>query len=1166
MTTHQTFSPLTQGNIAVRNKDYVTAIGHYIYAARNTPELAKMLSCNIRMAQRKYRNQRALIPRLRVAICSTLLADGMPGRIHAFTNFYNDFADIELIGISSQSSYSEEAERASSTSKPTRLLAILDDNDSINKAIDFIACSPFDSLHLFKPCARTLLIGTLYKIIWDAKVLIDIDDETFLPGESELAGVLDAYLQGNQAFPALSSSNTEEWLKISLSLAKEFDGITASSAAVQQRFGGELISHALEEKNILKLKRSIENTTSRSLSQAMAKLAGIFMPQLAQLVQEQKYPSLHHNLESGAHTQYRLESQPNSSNTATVELATSTLESPPTKFELSDYILEQINKLGLFDAEWYVEEHSLGISTEEALQHYLTQGIEQDLNPSDKFNTRFYKQSNPDIVSVGANPFIHYATQGINEGRRPLPLENIATASGTGSPQVSSAQLDGYTLEQINKLNLFDAEWYIKEYALNITIDEALDHYLIFGIEQELNPSSQFNTRHYKRSNPDVMNSGANPFIHYAVQGVNEGRLPLPLDLAQVSTEQKIIDQQYVPYRKVDSIEVEIPAKVICFYLPQFHAIPENDKWWGTGFTEWTNVKPAQPQFEGHYQPHEPDVLGYYNLLDTEVQRKQVELAKNYGVGGFCFYYYWFDGKRLLEKPVENYLNDKSLDLPFCLCWANENWSRRWDGLENDILMGQNHCPEDDLAFIESLAPYLKDSRYIRVDGKPLVIIYRPGLFPDPVGTGKFWRQWCRENGIGEIHLALTHSFEKTPPHEYGYDSVVEFPPNNTGIPNITAQIEGVNEDFAGSIYDWGTLVKRSEDYTTPEYPVFRGVCPSWDNTARKKKKGSILYGSSPRQYQNWLFNAIADTSKRWKGTDRLVFVNAWNEWAEGAHLEPDARYGFAYLEATRNALLKASLCLEQNKSSVDNDTLAVVVHSFYPDILEEIIERLKKTGNTQLKLFVTCPEDKASEVEGILARSGFEHLLLPTTNRGRDVLPFFKILPHILNGHHRAILKLHTKKSKHRDDGDKWRDDLYEKLIGHISAAQQAFKEDSEIGMIGPAGHILPMDSYWGSNEKNVLKLAARLGIGQEQVFDLPFIAGTMFFCRTISLLPLCKLATEDDFELEAGQTDGTFAHAIERIFPILMHSLKLTIMDTEHKKTEHTHSSGEYAYARKG
>lgn len=1154
MSTLQDTSPLTQGNIAVRNKDYATAIEYYVYAARETPVLADTLAFNIRMAQNKYRSQRALAPRPRTALCSASIVNGTAERIHILSNLYQDFADIELISILSQSALSEAIEKLNTTPKHSQLFIALKEKDSLNKVIDFVACSPFDCMHIINPCTKTLLIGSLYKTIWNTKILIDINGTNLLE-ESKFIEMLDSYLQ---ELSSQTNGDNDKWQEIFISLARGFDEITTNNPATQNKFGGLLID-SLEKENTLKLKGSIENATHTPLTQEAIKLTNILVPQLSQLLQAQKNHTPHQQTKNKIKPEiHSLPEDP-----VILKGNDSLTEQPLINFEINEYILEQIEKLNLFDAKWYINKYSLSTSIEEALYHYLTHGIAQDFDPSERFNTRFYKQSNPDIVSFGANPLIHYATQGVNEGRQPLPPSGMGEASATNKLQASSTLLDGYTLEQINKLSLFDAEWYIKEYSLGITADEALDHYLTFGIEQEFNPSTKFNTRYYKRSNPDVVNYGANPFVHYAVQGANEGRLPLPLDLTQVSTEQKIIDQQYVPYRKVDSIGVEMPAKVICFYLPQFHAIPENDKWWGEGFTEWTNVRPAQPQFEGHYQPHEPDVLGYYNLLDPNIQKKQVELAKNYGVGGFCFYYYWFDGKRLLEKPVENYLNDKSLDLPFCLCWANENWSRRWDGLENDILIGQNHCPEDDLAFIKSLAPYLKDDRYIRVDGKPLVIVYRPSLFPDPVGTGKFWRQWCRENGIGEIHLALTHSFEKTPPQEYGYDSVVEFPPNNTGIPNITPQIEGVNEDFAGSIYDWDTLVKRSEDYAMPEYPVFRGVCPSWDNTARKKKKGSILYGSSPRRYQNWLFNAIADNSKRWKGSDRLVFVNAWNEWAEGAHLEPDTRYGFAYLEATRNTLLKASLCLD--KASLENDTLAVVVHSFYPDILEEIIERLKQTGNTQLKLFVTCPEDKAATVENILARSGFEHFLLPTTNRGRDVLPFFKILPHIFDGHHRAILKLHTKKSKHRDDGDKWRDDLYEKLISSIANAQNLFKEAPEIGMIGPEGHILPMDSYWGSNEKNVLKLAARLGVGQEQVFDLPFIAGTMFFCRTISLLPLCKLVAEEDFELEAGQTDGTFAHAIERIFPILMQSLRLKIIDTENNDSREA-SIDEYDYAKKG
>jgi glycosyltransferase involved in cell wall biosynthesis len=365
----------------------------------------------------------------------------------------------------------------------------------------------------------------------------------------------------------------------------------------------------------------------------------------------------------------------------------------------------------------------------------------------------------------------------------------------------------------------------------------------------------------------------------------------------------------------------EPTVRLIAFYLPQFHAIPENDEWWGKGFTEWTNVRRAEPQFVGHEQPHVPADLGYYDLNDPDVQVRQARLAAEYGLGGFCFYFYWFGGKRLLEMPISTFANNPDITLPFCLCWANENWSRRWDGKDSEILIAQDHSADDDIAFIEHLSQYLRNPRYIRVDGKPLVMVYRPGLLPDPRGTAARWRHWCRNNGVGEIHLAYTQSFEAVDPAEYGFDAAIEFPPNNTAPPVITDSVDKLNPAFSGIVYDYRTYPARSEAYVTPPYTLYRGVFPAWDNEARRTGRGAVFHHSSPALYRTWLRNAAIDTERRFVRPDsRLVFVNAWNEWAEGAHLEPDQRYGYAYLQATRAALSDA-----RNRSK-----LVLVTHDAY--------------------------------------------------------------------------------------------------------------------------------------------------------------------------------------------------------------------------------------------
>ncbi len=365
----------------------------------------------------------------------------------------------------------------------------------------------------------------------------------------------------------------------------------------------------------------------------------------------------------------------------------------------------------------------------------------------------------------------------------------------------------------------------------------------------------------------------------------------------------------------------EGPVRLIAFYLPQFHPVPENDRWWGEGFTEWTNVRAAKPQFPGHYQPRVPIDMGYYDLRDAGVQRRQAEIAKRYGVGGFCFYFYWFGGHRLLETPLINYVNDSSIDFPFCLCWANENWTRRWDGREQDVLISQEHSPEDDLRFIEHISRYLKDPRYIRISGRPLLLVYRPALLPNAAETVARWRQWCRENGIGELFMAMVQSFQIHDPRPYDMDAAIEFP-WHTGLPmEVTSQLVPSSSDFRGTVFDWNDYVEKCGEHSDQPWLQMRGVMPGWDNTPRRNADAHIFQGNSPTSYGRWLRSAMRWTLAQKRSPDeRLLFINAWNEWGEGAYLEPDQRYGYAFLQATRDAVERLA----------DPGEAAAAVHPLY--------------------------------------------------------------------------------------------------------------------------------------------------------------------------------------------------------------------------------------------
>ena len=348
--------------------------------------------------------------------------------------------------------------------------------------------------------------------------------------------------------------------------------------------------------------------------------------------------------------------------------------------------------------------------------------------------------------------------------------------------------------------------------------------------------------------------------------------------------------------------------RVLAFYLPQYHPIPENDTWWGRGFTDWTNVAKAIPQFIGHYQPHLPGELGFYDLRVPEVQRRQVELARQSGIFGFCFYYYWFGGKRLLYGPLEQFASNPEIRYPFCVCWANENWTRRWDGRDDDILVAQAHSPATDLAFIRDLEPLLRHPDYIRVHGRPLILVYRPRLLPDPQGTAERWREDCLEAGLGNPYLVAAQVFEPVDPRELGYDAAVEFPPNLPhNLPLLNQSVQLLNPLYEGRIHHYADLARMMMNRPRPDYLLFKTVVPGWDNEARRPGRGSTFAFSTPQSYKAWLEAASRYALEDSDSQRRMVFINAWNEWAEGAHLEPDRRDGSSYLEATAEAISSAT-------------------------------------------------------------------------------------------------------------------------------------------------------------------------------------------------------------------------------------------------------------------
>jgi lipopolysaccharide biosynthesis protein len=373
-------------------------------------------------------------------------------------------------------------------------------------------------------------------------------------------------------------------------------------------------------------------------------------------------------------------------------------------------------------------------------------------------------------------------------------------------------------------------------------------------------------------------------------------------------------------------------VRPIAIVLPQFHPIPENDEWWGPGFTEWRNVVKARPRFRGHYQPHLPRDLGFYDLRLPETREAQAALARRYGIYGFCYYHYWFNGRRLLQEPVERVLASGRPDFPFMLAWANENWTRVWNGGEKEVLISQEYSEFDHANHVRHLIPFFKDPRYITIDGKPVFAIYKDGGIPDVERAVEIFRREAARERV-ELYMCRfdVRGQRREPPEALGFDAAIEFHPFTKSssvyleerksrhrrgkagscairVANGVRRLLGWGNRFqikeSDKIYDYEDYVRHDLSRDLTRYKTFPGVFPGWDNTSRREHGGATIFiNSSPEAFGRWVEKKVRRYTPP-NEDENLFFINAWNEWAEGNHLEPCERFGLRYLEAFSMALL----------------------------------------------------------------------------------------------------------------------------------------------------------------------------------------------------------------------------------------------------------------------
>ena len=567
----------------------------------------------------------------------------------------------------------------------------------------------------------------------------------------------------------------------------------------------------------------------------------------------------------------------------------------------------------------------------------------------------------------------------------------------------------------------------------------------------------------------------------------------------------------------IDFSNFSTDIKLITFYLPQFHIIEENNKFWGEGFTEWINVKKSKPRFKGHHQPRKPGdnngYLGYYDLTNLKTIETQINLAKTHGIYGFAIYYYWFSGKRLLEKPLNIFIKNSKINFNFLLIWANENWSRNWNGGDKEILIKQEYKPNDPINFIKDIKKYIKDYRYIKIGQRPVLGLYEPKKVVNLEKTIKIWREKSIELGIGKIFILICIKENKIKKFRdlNLFEASYEYPPRNK---------PKYHKIPKKNVYIYPELLYYSRDFNKinlnfTEFPFFRASMVEWDNCARRIK--CVMFDHySPKYF--YLFNSLISKllfplHLIYKDL-RFIFINAWNEWGEGSYLEPDNKYGYASI----NALSKAIFNLSYNaKYKIDAKIkISVLVNIDNIDLTNEIINKINNIPYIY-DLFIIIKEemnlDKLKNKLNLNSNCSHLKLILLFNKRGNLLDILFKFRNKMKNYKYICnINSYHYKEIKYFED---WRNYIYNNLLGDskiISEILTDFEENENLGIIFPKKYyksLIKFGDFIDDNElkylNSLLKLIFFRIKASETSLDYP--EGNMFWARISAIYPIFKL-----------------------------------------------------------